>query len=202
MCRRFFAVLLLGFSVSLVSLPPAIGRGEQRSKPIREVTSEADAPRPPDELREAIAQTPLIVRVVIGETRQETVGIYSADIPEVVWTAAARVQEVIKGQMVADQVVRPDTILVSQLGGDVDRGTYIARHRLKGIPFLRSGEEYVLFLYWVADSQRWLLRWGGDGIWQVTRGRVHSEGNSVLAKRMVTLPAEVALANLRAVASR
>ena len=203
MCGRLFAALFAGFSLLPDSLSPAIDLAQQqRAKPVREITSEADAPVPPDDLDKTIAKTPLIVRAAIGKTHQESIGLFNPDISEVVWTATARVEEIIKGRMAEDQLIRPDTILISQLGGDVDRGPYIARYRYERIPFLRSGEEYVLFLYWVADSQRWLLRWGGDGIWHVKEGRVHSEGHSRLAKRMNTLAADVVLANLRAIAAR
>jgi hypothetical protein len=171
--------------VVLLVVTAELMHAQNAPKPVREVVDWADGPPPPAEIADMAAQTPLIVRVRVAGVKNETIPLYVAGIDELVTTADVKVLEVLDGNVAADQYARPGTLRVSQHGGDTDKGNYILRSRIHGVPFLTPGREYVLFLEWNQRPLRWIVKWGADGIWQIDEGRVTSEGKSDLVRQLL-----------------
>lgn len=182
------AVLVL----AILGMVGSEARQQKPEKPVREVVSVSDAWAPPRTLAETLANTEL---VLLGRAEQR--GQDNTEMARGVFarmtTSQVRVLRVLNGTIRPDQYVKPGYIRVTQFGIDVDRGSYIERGREEGMPHLEPGGEYVLFLYWAATPQRWMIKWGGDGLWRREGQRFESEARAEWVKTLVSNDAEAVL---------
>lgn len=167
------------------------------AKPVREVVSFVDGWPLPPELDQMVEGTELILLARGVRARSEALALYADGIEERVTTMDAKVLEVLHGEIAPDRHSAHDTISVSQYGGDVDKGDHILRTRESDVPFLAPGREYVLFLAWNNRADRWTVKWGADGIWQVDAGSVKSDGKSDLVKRLLPMRMDEAAGRIR-----
>ena len=82
-------------------------------------------------------------------------------------------------------------------GGDRDRGTYIQRVVVTGMPLLEQGHEYALFLIWSSHDGGWITPYGPDGVLDITSGVVVSDGRATITERHKGRPAAELLKQLR-----
>jgi hypothetical protein len=82
-------------------------------------------------------------------------------------------------------------------GGDRDRGTYIERVVATGMPLLEQEHEYILFLTWSPYQGGWTTPYGPDGVLDITKGVVLSEGRATITERHKGRPAADLLEELR-----
>jgi hypothetical protein len=161
-------------------------------KPVHEVVSVSDDWAPPPTLSETLANTELVVHGRAEQVGQEMVEMAPGSQAGMT-TSQVRVLRVLKGNIAPAQYAKPGYIKVTQFGVDIDRGTHIERGRVQGMPHLVTGREYVLFLYWGASPQRWMIAWGGDGLWQREGQLFRSEARADWVKTLLSSDAEAVL---------